>query len=165
MYDEIYADSVKGQLISVFSRVPLFMKDIDIEWWVTLYMKSKWRQMVEDGHPYYICKYGLEVAYALIPDRKTYKKGNKDLDIERDEYTLYWMAIVYNYLCHNYHIRCRRLIELIPFRTLLNMFYPNHERSLKTFTDILYNEFLKDNIREIDLIAKETLIEQLSKKN
>lgn len=157
MYDELYADSVYRQMIGVFSRVPFYLKDINIEWWIDKYMTSDWRKKVENGHPYYICKSGLEVAYELIPDRKTYPRGNKLLDIERDEYTLYWMALIYNYLCREYCIRCAALIRLIPFNKLLNMFYPNHERSLKTFTDILYEEFIKGNLKDEDIIPKEII--------
>lgn len=44
MYDELYADSVYRQMIGVFSRVPFYLKDINIEWWIDKYMTSDWRK-------------------------------------------------------------------------------------------------------------------------
>ena len=140
MYDRIYYEDVKTQLIEIFEYGQDMLPYIDIEWMIKVYLKSEHRKHVEDGMPYYIAQLGSVVIRDMLKGTNYPTDGRR---IESYGDSLYWMGMVYNYLFFKYNIPCSKLIDLITVSDMLKQYVTMHETGLDHTAEHLYEVFIE----------------------
>ena len=143
MIDRIYYEDIEDQTIYMLINSVRCYPGIDVGWIFEKYMNSKVRIQAEDGHPHFICKAAREILMDMIGDSKDYPKAKED-EYDLDYDVLYWCGLIYNSLFFMYHIRGFKLLEYLPLKLLMKLYYPNHERSIITACENFFEYFIKD---------------------
>lgn len=143
MIDKLYKTDLGDQTIYALINSVNDYPEIDINWVFNKYMNSRERFQAEDGNPHFICKSAREILMDLIPDPNDYPKSpNEEYNLDYD--VLYWCGLIYNNLFFMYHIRGFKLLEYLPLKLLMKLYYPNHERSIITACENFFEYFIKD---------------------
>ena len=121
----------------------LFNVEIDKYKFLDTFMRSEIRKQMESGHPMLLSQSGRDtvrkfVLVDLDENLDIYKGESKNI-IENQ---WYWVGWIYAYIHYKSKLSSKKIVNRLPLKKMLKMYYLGHEQSKETFYDRLVRENL-----------------------
>ena len=126
-YDNDTAIDLMDSQAYLFMIIPSEVVDADVKQLITIWMKSKTREALDDGSPAFLYRSGSELlSWFLNQEIKgEYPKGTSDYQ----PHVLHWVGLIYQLYAYKEKISSAELISILSLDTLYDMYYPWHELS------------------------------------
>ena len=121
----------------------LFNVEIDKYKFLDTFMRSEIRKQMGSGHPMLLSQSGRDtvrkfVLVDLDENLDIYKGESKNI-IENQ---WYWVGWIYAYIHYKSKLSSKKIVNRLPLKKMLKMYYLGHEQSKETFYDRLVRENL-----------------------
>lgn len=121
----------------------LFDVEIDKYKFLDTFMRSELRKQMESGHPMLLSQSGRDTVrkFVLVD-----LDGNLDIYKGKSQNIIenqwYWVGWIYAYIHYKSKLSSKKIVNKLPLKKMLKMYYLGHEQSKETFYDRLVRENL-----------------------
>ena len=121
----------------------LFDVEIDKYKFLDTFMRSEIRKQMESGHPMLLSQSGRDTVRKFVlvdlDGNLDIYKGKSQNIIEKQ---WYWVGWIYAYIHYKSKLSSKKIVNKLPLKKMLKMYYLGHEQSKETFYDRLVRENL-----------------------
>lgn len=121
----------------------LFDVEIDKYKFLDTFMRSEIRKQMESGHPMLLSQSGRDTVRKFVlvdlDENLDIYKGKSQNIIENQ---WYWVGWIYAYIHYKSKLSSKKIVNRLPLKKMLKMYYLGHEQSKETFYDRLVRENL-----------------------
>lgn len=121
----------------------LFDVEIDKYKFLDTFMRSEIRKQMESGHPMLLSQSGRDTVRKFVlvdlDENLDIYKGKSQNIIENQ---WYWVGWIYAYIHYKSKLSSKKIVNKLPLKKMLKMYYLGHEQSKETFYDRLQRENL-----------------------
>ena len=121
----------------------LFNVEIDKYKFLDTFMRSEIRKQMESGHPMLLSQSGRDTVRKFVlvdlDENLDIYKGKSQNIIENQ---WYWVGWIYAYIHYKSKLSSKKIVNKLPLKKMLKMYYLGHEQSKETFYARLQRENL-----------------------
>ena len=151
-YDKIYV----GDIVSKQGRLFLNMREafpgIDEKWFISEFMKSNVRKMLDFGIPKYAGMSGIEWAHELFyelgpskPEEGIFIESDYRRGEEWGGFLPQWVGIIYALYQWKYNIPSREIIDILPLDFMERAFPVLHQAGSEVAVEKIYEDINSAN--------------------
>ena len=121
----------------------LFNVEIDKYKFLDTFMRSEIRKQMESGHPMLLSQSGRDTVrkFVLVD-----LDGNLDIYKGKSQNIIenqwYWVGWIYAYIHYKSKLSSKKIVNRLPLKKMLKMYYFGHEQSKETF----YERLIRENL-------------------
>lgn len=141
-YNEIYLDEIVETQGQLFENIIDLVPQIDVEYFVEQYLKSKTRFFLDKGNPFVATKNYIDLyTYFVETDNFVPIKGEGF-----DFIAMNWIGQFYAYYQWYSNVTSAELIKKFPLKTMLSVYPGLHDLDLKLAVEKVISYEVKERL-------------------